>query len=72
MQSANTSNMIFDVQTLISFLSQDTTLTPGTIILTGTPAGVGFTRNPPVYLRGGDIITVEIENIGKLTNIVFE
>ena len=70
MQDSNTSEMIFDVQSLISDLSRSLTLLPGTVILTGTPEGVGFTRKPPVFLREGDTITVEIEKIGNLTNKV--
>ena len=68
MQSSNTSDMIFDVPSLISFLSQGTTLLPGTTILTGTPSGVGFTRTPPVFLKAEDQVTIEIEHIGSLTN----
>lgn len=70
MQRGNTKDMIFAVDELISFISQDTTLLPGTVILTGTPAGVGNARKPPVYLTPGDTVTVEIEKIGKLTNPV--
>jgi 2-keto-4-pentenoate hydratase/2-oxohepta-3-ene-1,7-dioic acid hydratase in catechol pathway len=70
MQDSNTSDMIFDVQGLISDLSHSLTLLPGTVILTGTPEGVGFTRKPPVFLRNGDTITIEIEGIGSLTNPV--
>jgi 2-keto-4-pentenoate hydratase/2-oxohepta-3-ene-1,7-dioic acid hydratase in catechol pathway len=70
MQDSNTSDMIFDVQSLISDLSRSFTLLPGTVILTGTPEGVGFTRKPPVFLREGDAITIEIEGIGSLTNRV--
>lgn len=70
MQSSNTANMIFPVATLIAFLSQDTTLLPGTVILTGTPEGVGFARKPPVTLQPGDSVTVEVERIGRLTNAV--
>jgi len=70
MQSSNTGDMIFDVATLISFLSQDTTLVPGTVILTGTPAGVGWARDPKVTLKAGDTVSVEIEGIGRLTNPV--
>lgn len=70
LQDSNTSDMIFDVQALISDLSQSFTLLPGTVILTGTPGGVGFTRKPPVFLREGDAITIEIEGIGSLTNRV--
>jgi len=70
MQDSSTSDMIFDVPTLISFLSQSTTLLPGTVILTGTPSGVGFTRKPPVFLQDGDRVTIEIEQIGALSNPV--
>jgi 2-keto-4-pentenoate hydratase/2-oxohepta-3-ene-1,7-dioic acid hydratase in catechol pathway len=70
MQQSTTSQMIFPVAELISFLSQDTTLLPGTIILTGTPEGVGFVRNPPVFLSPGDKVTVEVERIGRLINPV--
>jgi 2-keto-4-pentenoate hydratase/2-oxohepta-3-ene-1,7-dioic acid hydratase in catechol pathway len=70
MQDSNTSDMIFDVQGLISDLSRSFTLLPGTVILTGTPEGVGFTRQPPVFLREGDTITIEIEGIGSLSNKV--
>ena len=69
-QNSNTSDMIFDIPTIVSDLSRSMTLLPGTVILTGTPEGVGFTRQPPVYLRGGDIVTIEIERIGQLTNPV--
>jgi len=70
MQDSNTSDMIFDVPTIIAFLSADKTLPTGTVILTGTPEGVGFARKPPVWLQPGDIIAVEIEGIGTLTNPV--
>lgn len=69
-QESNTSDMIFPVRRLISFLSQHFTLLPGTVIVTGTPEGVGFARRPPVFLRPGDTFTVEIEGIGELTNPV--
>lgn len=72
MQDSNTSDMIFNVPALIEFLSGSTTLQPGTVILTGTPQGVGMARNPPVWLRPGDRVTVEIEGIGALTNPVVE
>ena len=71
MQDWTTADMIFDVPALISFLSQSTTLLPGTVILTGTPQGVGFARTPPVFLREGDVVTIEIEKIGVLTNPVY-
>ena len=64
--------MIFDVPTLISFLSGSTTLLPGTLILTGTPAGVGEAREPRRFLVPGDEVTVEIDGIGMLTNPVVE
>jgi 2-keto-4-pentenoate hydratase/2-oxohepta-3-ene-1,7-dioic acid hydratase in catechol pathway len=70
MQDWNTNDMIFDVPTLIEFLSGSTTLLPGTVILTGTPHGVGMAQKPPVWLKAGDSITIEIENIGALTNPV--
>jgi 2-keto-4-pentenoate hydratase/2-oxohepta-3-ene-1,7-dioic acid hydratase in catechol pathway len=70
MQDCSTSDMIFDVPTLIEFLSGSTTLLPGTVILTGTPHGVGMARQPPVWLKPGDVVTVEIDRIGKLTNPV--
>lgn len=68
MQDSNTSDMIFDIATIVSDLSRSMTLLPGTVILTGTPEGVGFTRRPPTFLRKNDWITIEIEGIGELTN----
>jgi 2-keto-4-pentenoate hydratase/2-oxohepta-3-ene-1,7-dioic acid hydratase in catechol pathway len=70
MQDSSTSDMIFDVPAIIEFLSADKTLPAGTVILTGTPEGVGFARQPPVWLKAGDTITIEIERIGKLSNPV--
>ncbi|MEJ1971102.1 MAG: fumarylacetoacetate hydrolase family protein [Lacunisphaera sp.] len=70
MQNSNTSDMIFDVPAIIEFLSADKTLPAGTLILTGTPEGVGFARKPPVWLKAGDTITIEIDGIGTLTNPV--
>ena len=69
-QSSTTADMIFDVPALIEFLSGSTLLAPGTVILTGTPAGVGMARKPPRWLQPGDVVTVEIEGIGALTNPV--
>jgi 2-keto-4-pentenoate hydratase/2-oxohepta-3-ene-1,7-dioic acid hydratase in catechol pathway len=69
-QSSNTSQMIFPIREILSNLSKSLTLLPGTVILTGTPDGVGFTRQPPLFLKEGDIVSVEIEKIGKLTNKV--
>ena len=72
MQDWNTNDMIFDVPTLIEFLSGSTVLNPGTVILTGTPHGVGAARKPPVFLKDGDQVTIEIEGIGSLTNSVID
>jgi 2-keto-4-pentenoate hydratase/2-oxohepta-3-ene-1,7-dioic acid hydratase in catechol pathway len=69
-QDSSTSDMIFDIPAIISDLSRSMTLLPGTVILTGTPEGVGFTRQPPLYLQAGDTVTVTIEKIGQLTNPV--
>jgi 2-keto-4-pentenoate hydratase/2-oxohepta-3-ene-1,7-dioic acid hydratase in catechol pathway len=71
-QQSNTRDMIFGVAEIISFLSGSTTLEAGTLILTGTPEGVGMGRNPPLYLKAGDVIEIEIENIGILRNPVVE
>ena len=70
MQDWSTEDMIFDVPTLIEFLSGSATLQPGTVIFTGTPHGVGAARKPPVFLQPGDTITIEIDKIGALTNPV--
>jgi 2-keto-4-pentenoate hydratase/2-oxohepta-3-ene-1,7-dioic acid hydratase in catechol pathway len=70
MQTGNTSDMIFSVGELIGFLSEDTTLVPGTVILTGTPSGVGYSRKPPVFLKPGDRLEMTIEHIGALVNRV--
>jgi 2-keto-4-pentenoate hydratase/2-oxohepta-3-ene-1,7-dioic acid hydratase in catechol pathway len=67
-QDWNTNDMIFDVPSLIEFLSGSTTLLPGTVILTGTPHGVGMASKPPRWLKSGDSVTIEIEKIGSLTN----
>lgn len=69
-QESNTSEMIFNVSEIVSNLSKSLTLQPGTVILTGTPDGVGFTRKPPLFLKEGDIIKVDIEKIGTLINKV--
>lgn len=72
MQDWGTDDMIFDVPTLIAFLSGSTTLLPGTVIFTGTPEGVGMAATPPRWLRPGDVVSVEIEGIGRLSNPVVE
>jgi len=69
-QDWNTNDMIFDVPHLIEFLSGSTTLLPGTVIFTGTPHGVGMARNPPRWLKAGDEVSLEIDQIGRLTNAV--
>ena len=70
MQDSSTSNMIFGVAEVIAFVSQAITLEPGDLIITGTPAGVGAFRDPPVWLRPGDEITIEIDGLGRITNPV--
>lgn len=70
MQSSNTSDMIFSVREIVSYLSKNMTLLPGTLILTGTPEGVGFAREEPIFLRDGDEIEIQIEGIGSLQNKV--
>ena len=70
MQDSNTADLIFSCRELIAYLSDAMTLLPGTVIFTGTPSGVGFARKPPVFLRPGDTIEIEIEGIGTLTNPV--
>jgi 2-keto-4-pentenoate hydratase/2-oxohepta-3-ene-1,7-dioic acid hydratase in catechol pathway len=69
-QDSNTSNLIFRIPALIAFISAAITLEPGDIIATGTPGGVGVFRNPPVFLKAGDLMEVEIENLGVLRNRV--
>ena len=69
-QDWTTADMIFDVPALIEFLSASTTLLAGTVILTGTPHGVGMAATPPRWLRPGDVVTIDIEGIGELTNSV--
>ena len=71
-QSSNTSMLIFSIPRLIEYSSTIFDLVPGDVIATGTPAGVGFTRQPPVFLKPGDVVEVEIENIGVLRNPVVD
>lgn len=68
-QTARTSSMIHDVATIVSYLSSVVTLLPGDVIFTGTPAGVGFTRTPPRYLKGGDVLISSIQGIGELRTL---
>ena len=70
MQDSNTSNQIFGVAEVVAFISQAITLEPGDLIITGTPAGVGAFRTPPVWLQPGDEITIEIDGVGSITNPV--
>ena len=72
LQQSNTGDMIFSIAEIIEFLSGSTTLEPGTLILTGTPEGVGAGRKPPVYLKAGDVVEIEIEGIGVLRYPVVE
>ncbi|MBE2187455.1 MAG: fumarylacetoacetate hydrolase family protein [Rhodothermales bacterium] len=69
-QNSNTSDLIFDVASVVAFLSGSTTLLPGTVILTGTPEGVGMAASPPRWLRPGDVVECEIDGIGTLRNPV--
>ena len=72
MQDANTDDMVFDVAHLLAFVSDVITLEPGDVVLTGTPSGVGVFRRPPVFLQPGDIVVVEVEGIGRLTNPIVD
>ena len=72
MQSATTADLIFDVATLVALISEAMTLEPGDLIITGTPAGVGAARKPPVFMKAGDICEVEIEGIGILRNPIVD
>jgi 2-keto-4-pentenoate hydratase/2-oxohepta-3-ene-1,7-dioic acid hydratase in catechol pathway len=67
-QDANTSDMIFGIYELVAYLSQGTTLEPGSIVLTGTPEGIGYFRSPRVFLKDGDDLRINIERIGTLIN----
>lgn len=71
-QSASTSDMLFDVAQLIAILSEALTLTPGDIIVTGTPAGVGVARKPPLFMKAGDVCEVEVEGLGILRNEIVD
>jgi 2-keto-4-pentenoate hydratase/2-oxohepta-3-ene-1,7-dioic acid hydratase in catechol pathway len=68
LQDANTEDMIFDVATLVSLLSEVMMLRPGDVIVSGTPSGVGFAREPKLWMKPGDVCEVEIEGIGMLVN----
>jgi 2,4-diketo-3-deoxy-L-fuconate hydrolase len=70
MQDSTTANMIFTVAEIIAYITKTMTLEPGDLIATGTPAGVGVFRDPPVLLKAGDEVTIEIDGLGTLTNPV--
>ena len=72
MQDSNTKQMIFNVGEVVAYLSKVFTIEPGDLIFTGTPPGVGFARKPPVYLKGGDVVEVEIDGLGVLRNQVVQ
>jgi 2-keto-4-pentenoate hydratase/2-oxohepta-3-ene-1,7-dioic acid hydratase in catechol pathway len=72
MQDANTSDMIFDVATLVAACSEGMALEPGDIIITGTPSGVGLARKPPVWMKAGDVCDIELEGVGVLSNHVVD
>jgi acylpyruvate hydrolase len=71
-QSASTSDMVFDVATLVTIISEAITLRSGDVIVTGTPSGVGVSRKPPLFMKAGDMVEVEIEKIGVLSNPVID
>ena len=70
MQAANTRQFIFDIPAVIAAISEFVPLAPGDVVLTGTPSGVGYRRDPRVLLRAGDRVVVEIERVGRLENPV--
>jgi acylpyruvate hydrolase len=72
MQDANTDDLIFPVRKLVAILSEIMTLEPGDVVVTGTPAGVGYPRNPPVFMKPGDIVEVEVEGLGVLVNTIVD
>lgn len=71
-QEASTAQMIFDIAHIVSFVSSWMTLEVGDVIATGTPAGVGFTREPPLFMKAGDTVEVQIEGVGTLTNVIVD
>jgi len=70
MQNANTKDFLWDVAETIVLINECMTLEPGDVVITGTPAGVGYARTPPVFMKPGDICEIEIENIGILRNLI--
>jgi 2-keto-4-pentenoate hydratase/2-oxohepta-3-ene-1,7-dioic acid hydratase in catechol pathway len=72
LQDGNSKNLIYNINYLVAFLTAKMTLLPGDVVITGTPAGVGFTRKPPVLLKGGDRVRMEITGLGTLDNPVVD
>jgi acylpyruvate hydrolase len=70
LQDGNTNDLIFDVPFLIAFVSRVFTLDPGDLILTGTPPGIGWAREPKISMKDGDVVEVEVEGIGVVSNAV--
>jgi acylpyruvate hydrolase len=70
LQNSNTGQLIFKIPELIESLSMSITLEPGDVIATGTPPGVGFARRPPIFMKAGDIVEIEIDGLGILSNKV--
>ncbi len=68
MQDSNTKELVFNIPYLMAYLSRGITLLPGDVVTTGTPKGVGAFREPPIFLKDGDVVTVEVEGLGQLTN----
>lgn len=72
MQSASVADLVFDIPALIAYVSSFAELTPGDVIVTGTPGGVGYVRKPPVYMKAGDLVEVDVSGVGVLRNRVVE
>jgi len=72
MQDGTTADMVFDVPSLIEYISAHITLDPGDLLITGTPSGVGVFREPPVFLEPGDVVRCEVERIGRVENRVMD
>jgi 2-keto-4-pentenoate hydratase/2-oxohepta-3-ene-1,7-dioic acid hydratase in catechol pathway len=71
-QDANTNDLLFQIPELIARLSEAMTLQPGDILVTGTPAGVGFARKPPLFMKHGDVCEIEVQGIGLLQNSIVD
>ncbi|MBT8100498.1 MAG: fumarylacetoacetate hydrolase family protein, partial [Gammaproteobacteria bacterium] len=72
MQEGRIDDLVFPVARLVAILSECMTLEPGDVVVTGTPAGVGFARKPPIWMKPGDTVEVEVEGLGKLVNSVVD